>query len=562
MATKPLIIKDWDQGIADSPHKGLQLMKNVDIEEVPGAVVVGKQPASMFHTALEKTFTANASTNVITIPSGVFPETGVAVTVSNAGGALPAGLSAATNYFLIKVTATTAKLATTITNAKAGTAIDITGAGTGVHTVTTVNPGIITHIIQGDGFYIAQDDNGRVWYSDTNFFLLNGNTLTNPAGNGIVLFENSDASATYLLVFRNALIDVIEVTAITDRRTPSWSNGWQSLNSGATSDNSHYCLHYKGEDNIIYFCDDRYVGSIKENSGQVFDPANSATYSYTNQALDLPNGETSFWLESLGVSLFTSVSTSNKIYPWDRIADSFYLPLTVPEKNVYRMKNLGDIVYIQAGTQGNIYRTQGSSVRLFKKLPFSVTKNSASPVASPVAWGGIEEVAGKLIVGIDANSTGNDGVYIIYPDGRVVIDNQPLSGSAKVTALLNPGSSNYLMGSDGGIDVLTAARYSSYEAVIQSGLYRVATKTEKATFSTLEVVTSRVPSSGTDYVKVSYRTNTNPATAFTEIKEFTFTSATEAIQKDDGIGLIDIENIQIQVEMSGNCELISLRLLP
>jgi len=118
------------------------------------------------------------------------------------------------------------------------------------------------------------------------------------------------------------------------------------------------------------------------------------------------------------------------------------------------------------------------------------------------------------------------------------------------------------MGSDGGLDVLTTARYSSYETVIQSGLYRIATKTEKATFSTLEVVTARVPSSGTDYVRVKYRTNINPATAFTTLKEFTFTSATEAIQKDDGIGLIDIENLQIQIEMSGNVELISVRLIP
>jgi hypothetical protein len=64
--------------------------------------------------------------------------TGSAVQVSNSGGALPTGLSAATTYFAIVLTTDTFKLATSRANALAGTAIDITGAGTGTQTATTV----------------------------------------------------------------------------------------------------------------------------------------------------------------------------------------------------------------------------------------------------------------------------------------------------------------------------------------------------------------------------------------------------------------------------------------
>lgn len=53
---------------------------------------------------------------------------------------LPAGLSLATDYFVIKVTDTTCRLATSYANAVAGTAIDITTAGTGTHTINTVLP--------------------------------------------------------------------------------------------------------------------------------------------------------------------------------------------------------------------------------------------------------------------------------------------------------------------------------------------------------------------------------------------------------------------------------------
>lgn len=53
---------------------------------------------------------------------------------------LPAGLSAATDYYVIKLTDTTCKLATSYANAVAGTAIDITSTGSGTHTMNTLLP--------------------------------------------------------------------------------------------------------------------------------------------------------------------------------------------------------------------------------------------------------------------------------------------------------------------------------------------------------------------------------------------------------------------------------------
>lgn len=52
---------------------------------------------------------------------------------------LPGGIVTATRYFIIKLTATTVKLATSYTNAIAGTAIDITSTGSGIHTMTVIN---------------------------------------------------------------------------------------------------------------------------------------------------------------------------------------------------------------------------------------------------------------------------------------------------------------------------------------------------------------------------------------------------------------------------------------
>lgn len=91
----------------------------------------------------------NVTTNVLTISSGtlsygivsrgtagcfpgsITPVTGDQVQFKvGPGGTLPAPLVAGTTYYVIKLTASTIKLATSLANALAGTAIDITTAGT------------------------------------------------------------------------------------------------------------------------------------------------------------------------------------------------------------------------------------------------------------------------------------------------------------------------------------------------------------------------------------------------------------------------------------------------
>lgn len=92
---------------------------------------------------LSDTFTANAGTDVCTWtstankPYNILTGTRVRLTTTTT---LPAGLSTATDYYVIKVSDTTFKLATSYANAVAGTAIDITDAGTGTHTVTWLLP--------------------------------------------------------------------------------------------------------------------------------------------------------------------------------------------------------------------------------------------------------------------------------------------------------------------------------------------------------------------------------------------------------------------------------------
>lgn len=96
-------------------------------------------------------FTANATTDIITVSgaSATVPKHPIGpVRVVNVGGGLPAGLAAATDYWLIPTaTAGQFKVAASLSDAQGNsgipTAINITSAGTGVHSIVALQDVVI-----------------------------------------------------------------------------------------------------------------------------------------------------------------------------------------------------------------------------------------------------------------------------------------------------------------------------------------------------------------------------------------------------------------------------------
>jgi hypothetical protein len=107
------------------------------------AVTTTTEQATTNTLGQSDTFTADAGTDICTytstsnIPSNILIGTKVRLTTTTT---LPAGLALATDYFVIRVSNTTFKLATSYANAIAGTAINITDAGTGTHTISWLLP--------------------------------------------------------------------------------------------------------------------------------------------------------------------------------------------------------------------------------------------------------------------------------------------------------------------------------------------------------------------------------------------------------------------------------------
>lgn len=86
-------------------------------------------------TAVSETFTSgevNTTTDVITVTRDY--TTGEKVRFTTTSG-LPSPLAINTDYYVIRVSATEIKLATSLANAYAGTQIDLTTGGTGTHTI-------------------------------------------------------------------------------------------------------------------------------------------------------------------------------------------------------------------------------------------------------------------------------------------------------------------------------------------------------------------------------------------------------------------------------------------
>ncbi len=87
-----------------------------------------------------QTFTRTSGNILTAVGHGL--ATGQLVSLINVGGALPAGLSTLTNYWVIYLSANTFSLASSLAGALAGSAVTVSGAGTGTHTVIAWQIGV------------------------------------------------------------------------------------------------------------------------------------------------------------------------------------------------------------------------------------------------------------------------------------------------------------------------------------------------------------------------------------------------------------------------------------
>lgn len=134
--------------------------------------VVGKNYTATFSPLASltgKNFTADNTTDRCTAAAHGWNTGDGPIQLTNSGGALPTGLTALTDYYIIKVDANTFQLATSLANALAGTAVNFTTDGTGTQTATPtagclspILPFLVTGSASGNFFSLECKGNAAV----------------------------------------------------------------------------------------------------------------------------------------------------------------------------------------------------------------------------------------------------------------------------------------------------------------------------------------------------------------------------------------------------------------
>lgn len=363
------------------------------------------------------------------------------------------------------------------------------------------------------GVVYKSTDSGATWA------VLSGNTTTSAHGNGLAIFKN------YLFVARDALLDVCGDGTATGITAANWTNGWKSIDSDVLW---HPMLISKN-DNKLYGGAGKYVYSLDEVSGQTFAPGNSATYTFTSQALDLPPNYRIKCIEELGNNLVLGTWQGTNVYdlriadifPWDRSASSFGQPITLNEFGTHALLNTGNSLIILAGLDGLVYTSDGVSASPIGQIPLSIADISGGKYIEFFP-GAICNFRKRVYFGVSSGGSATTiagmGVYSLTrtSKGNILIHEHTIStGSDGDGEILNIGSLlpitrdellvSWRDASSYGIDKTTNTSYTtSYGGYFDAFLYRTGRSDQLHKFQELEINLVR-PLRTNEGVRVAYR---------------------------------------------------------
>lgn len=127
-------MRKYNEDLFNTQIVGATSSRIINMENVESWSIQNKYDVNTPSALSFATTDVNVTGNTITEATHGFT-TGLKGQFTTTGG-LPAGLSLATDYFIIVVDVNTYKVATSLANALIGTAVDITTQGTGTHTFT------------------------------------------------------------------------------------------------------------------------------------------------------------------------------------------------------------------------------------------------------------------------------------------------------------------------------------------------------------------------------------------------------------------------------------------
>lgn len=316
-----------------------------------------------------------------------------------------------------------------------------------------------------------------------------------------------------------------------------------------------------GQDDILYGGAGRFVFSVQEASGSTFTPGTASTYTFQSRALDLPQDNRVRAIGELGKNLMSGTWKGANIYeqkvaslfPWDRISDSFNLPISLKENGIQAGININNLFYFFAGTEGKLYVTDGTNVQELAKIPQHINDLTGG-VNIEVYPGSMMFHDGKIFFGVSGGNASFAHVWSYdLKSGALVQENTISSGTAvgsRVGGLLSTNRDTYLIGwrdsnSNEGIDLVgNTTRYTNYSAVVTSSFFQIGTSSDIEITSEIEVQLARPLATGQG-IQLSYRTDLSAG--FTLVPGGTIDFAT--------YGAIQHRHIAFKVELKGGIQI-------
>lgn len=359
-----LVISGWENGIADSPFKGIGNIRNLNTKYYDGVAYVNykRKPATITGgTMVKPHYSCQSPQGIIYFSDEngqIFKQTAANgntfALLSGCPGTPSQGLQWWNNYLF----AWTTDALNICGDGTGDTGITSgnwnTGAGTnGVWPIKNASLTLTGTPVSGDtsatiqSYTDAQGNSRAFWNGPTGNYSVSINGITSP------VIAN--------LVQGNALFSF----------SPALPNGaggaTASVNAIVTVSAGHPSLVSINDGNL-YFGNNAMIGSLNVLTFQTFSKTkmDGRNFTFNASALALPTTEVVNCLTELVSNLI--VGTNFKIYPWDRRSPQWSNPVPMQEQ-INSMINILNNVYIFAGNKGNIYIYSGFSAQRFKKMP-------------------------------------------------------------------------------------------------------------------------------------------------------------------------------------------------
>lgn len=405
--------------------------------------------------------------------------------------------------------------------------------------------------------FFAVDSNGSVYNSSDSGATWAELSDRDGSGQGLAIWKD------YLFVCETTTIDVYGPLS----GAAAWTNNWKTIDT----DSDWHPMFVSKNDGKLYGGAGRFVFSVEENSGQTFAPATAASFTFTAQALDLPSPYKIKCLEELGNNLMCGTWQGTNIYdvreavifPWDRSSVSYGQPIQMSEYGVHAMHNSGNVLYVLAGIEGVVYKSDGVNAYPIARLPQDLSGGKY------LEWypGAICTFKRKIFVGVGnggSTAISGQGVFSLNQTGKGNVLNlehlnsQLTDGSAapvKISALCPVTKETLMLGwrsdTSYGIDVSSATSFAyttDYSGFFESPLYVVGNIKNKKKFEYLVLNLGKKLATG-EGIRVKYRANLTDS--FTTIGTYTFTSLGAVISHTDIADIPSCETLQIRVELLG-----------